>query len=969
MKRIFASITLLLLVTLISCHRDGKTQLAAGAGGAPYPYKEYTLDNGLKVLISVNKLSPRIQTAITVKAGSKYDPPQTTGLAHYLEHMLFKGTKQFGTTDFSKEEPYLNAISDLFEQRMHEPDEARKKLLYHQIDSLSYLASKISIANEYDKMVASIGAKGTNAFTDRDLTCYVNDIPSNALEKWLSVEGDRFQNLVLRIFHTELEAVYEEFNISTANDGEWSWQAVDSMLMPNHPYGTQTTIGLSSHLKNPSMVNIHKYFDTYYVPNNCAIVLSGDLDPDKTIELIKKYFGGWKKKEVPQFVKEAPVAITQPLATNKFGQEPEHVWIGYRFDGAGSKDELYVKLIDAILANGKGSGLIDLNLLLKQKVLTAMSTVSDNKDYTVQKLYGEPKQGQSLEEVKELLLSQIDSIKEGRFADWVIPAVVDNMRLDRLKQAETNEGRTFDMVFSFVKDVPIEKHFAELDEMSKITKADVVKFAKEHYANNYAVCYKKMGPPSLFKVEKPAITPVETNKDLASAFRTHFDSMPMSHVEPHFMDFANDIQHGKMKNGVEVDYIPNELNGTFSLVYLLDMGSDNDRQLPLAVKYLPYLGTSKYTAAQLKEEFYKLGLTFNTECGRDETKIVLSGLEKNLEPGIALMEQVLHDAQPDQQLYDNLVLDIMKERTDAKLSKQTILWSGLLNYGLFGAKNPFNNVMSNEELKSVKAASLTDLLHRLTTYKHRVFYYGQKDLNEAIASLDKIHQVTMPMADYPAATPYPEKAIDAPVVYFANYPMKQAELVMLSWDEVYNKSLVPSAQMFNEYYGGNMSSVLFQEIREKQALAYSVFGQFNSPAKKDEHFSVLAYVGTQADKLPTAVKEMSALYNDMPEAEKQFNMSKESMLKNMESDWVTRANIYWRYRAAAKRGIDYDIRKDIYAQAKGMTLQNVHQFFDQHVKGKKFVYLVLGSKEDVNRKALETLGPVQEISLTELFGY
>lgn len=966
-------LTLLFLIAskillLNSCHSD-KSGMGSSVGADYFPVKEYTLKNGLKVFITVNKNAPRIQTAIAVKAGSKYDPPQTTGLAHYLEHMLFKGTHKFGTTDYAKEKPYLDAISDLFEQRMNEKDEAKKKLLYKQIDSLSYEASKIAIPNEYDKMVASLGAKGTNAFTDRDLTCYINDIPSNGLEKWLDIESDRFQNLVLRIFHTELEAVYEEFNINTAYDQEWSGQAVDSLLMPNHPYGTQTTIGLSEHLKNPSMVNIHRYFDTYYVPNNCAIVLSGDLDPDKTIALIEKYFGGWKSKDVPKFVKETPVEIKQPLYTEKKGQEPEHVYIGYRFDGADSKDALYVKMIDMILANGKGSGLIDLNLKLKQKVIEGYSQVTDNKDYTVQKLFGMPKEGQTLEEVKDLLLAQIDSVKQGKFADWVMPAVIDNMKLDKLKQSETNEGRVFDIVFAFVKDVPLEQKKKELADLSKITKADVVKFANEHYGNNYAVCYKRMGAPSLFKVEKPQITPVFLNKEAVSDFRKNIDSMKSENIPAKFCDFKNDIQHTQLKKGVQVDYIKNELNKTFSLSYIFDMGTDNNKLLGLAFDYLPYIGTDKYSAAQLKQEFYKLGLSFSVNSSRDQVYVTLSGLEENLEAGVKLFEHLLANAKPDQQVYDVMVQDILKKRMDAKLDKGTILWSGLLNYGEYGAKNPFNDVQSNEELKAVKAEDLTALVKSLGDYKHKIFYYGQKDLNDAVAVLDKEHFVSDAPKEYPVATKYPELAIDETKVYFCNYNMKQAEIVMLSWDELYNKNLVPDIFMFNEYYGGNMSSVLFQEIREKQALAYSVFGNVGTPAHKDEHHSVFAYVGTQTDKMKTAVTEVSKLLNELPDAQKQFDLSKESLIKTLESDWITRDAIYWAYQRAEKRGLDYDIRKDIYAKIKTMELKDVHQFFDTHVKGKKFVYLVLGNRADIDMKALQALGPVKEIGLQELYGY
>jgi zinc protease len=967
MKLRFAA-ALLLLLTITSCHRD-KPLIGGSAGTDYFPVQEYTLKNGLKVFISVNKNAPRVQTAITVKAGSKYDPPQTTGLAHYLEHMLFKGTKKFGTVDYAREKPYLDGISALFEQRMHEQDPKVKKDLYRRIDSLSYEASKLAIPNEYDKMISSLGANGTNAFTDRDLTCYINDIPSNSLEKWLTIESDRFQNLSLRIFHTELEAVYEEFNISTASDGEWSSQAVDSLLMPNHPYGSQTTIGLSEHLKNPSLVNITNYFNTYYVPNNCAIVISGDVDPDQTMKLIDKYFGSWQNKAVPTFVKAAPVAITAPLVAEKRGHEPEHVFVGYRLGGADTKDYLYAKMMDMILANGKGSGLIDLNLKLKQRVIEAYSTVVDNRDYTVHKLYGMPKEGQTLEEVKDLLVSQIDSVKQGRFGEWVLPAVISNMRLDMMKQAETNQGRVFDVVFAFVKDISLERKRKEIDDLSKITKADLIKFANEHYQNNYAVCYKRMGEPSLFKVEKPQITPVVLNKDSVSAFHKQIDAMASPSITAKFCDFKKDIQHNKMTKGVQVDYIRNDVNKTFALNYILDMGTDNNKLLGLALSYLPYVGTDKYTAAQLKQEFYKLGLTFNVNSSRDEVYVTLAGLEDHLDEGIILFEHLLANAKPDQQVYEAMVTDMMKKRIDAKLDKRAILWSGLFSYGQYGSKNPFNNVLTNEELKAVNAAQLTDLVKSLTGYKHTIFYYGQKDLDQVTATLDKLHNCPATLRDYPAAEQYPETPVAETKVYYCNYPMKQAEIIQFSWDALYDKTMVPVMSLFNEYYGGNMSSVMFQEIREKQALAYSVFGRYGTPAKKDQHNNMLAYVGTQADKLPTAIKEVSALLNQMPEGQTQLDLSKQALTKSTESEWITRDAIYWAYRRAAKRGLDYDIRKDIYDKAKTFTMTDVRQFFDGHVKGKKYVYLVLGSKTDLDFKSLNALGPVQELTLAQLFGY
>ena len=246
----------------------------------------YTLKNGLKVYLAQNFDAPKIQTYIPVRTGSNNDPADNTGLAHYLEHMMFKGTSKLASADWAKEKPLLDEISRLYEQHKAEQDPEKKKALYKKIDEVSQEASKYAIANEYDKAISSLGASGTNAHTWLDETVYKNNIPNNELEKWLKVEKERFSELVLRLFHTELEAVYEEFNRAQDNDSRLVNYELMDALFPKHPNGQQTTIGKSEHLKNPSMIAIHKYFDTYYVPNNYAMVLVGDLDFDKTIKLV-----------------------------------------------------------------------------------------------------------------------------------------------------------------------------------------------------------------------------------------------------------------------------------------------------------------------------------------------------------------------------------------------------------------------------------------------------------------------------------------------------------------------------------------------------------------------------------------------------------------------------------------------------------------------------------------------------------
>ncbi|HOT89574.1 MAG TPA: insulinase family protein, partial [Bacteroidales bacterium] len=342
----------------------------------PLKARIYTLSNGLKVYMTVYKDAPRIQTYVAVRTGSKNDPSDATGLAHYFEHLMFKGTQNYGTTDFEKEKVYLDKIESLFEEYRSTKDSLKRLAIYHVIDSISQVASTYAIPNEYDKLVSLIGATGTNAYTSVDETVYINNIPSNQLENWAQIESDRFKNNVIRIFHTELETVYEEKNMSLSNDQRKIYQAVMEGLFKNHTYGTQTTLGEAEHLKNPSIKKIKEYYNKYYVPNNMAICLSGDLDPDATIKLIDEYFGKLEKRDFTFPVFKAEDPITEPVVKEVVGPDAESIMLAYRFKGAASDEIDILNVIDMILSN-RTAGLIDLNLVQKQKVLFASSSLND----------------------------------------------------------------------------------------------------------------------------------------------------------------------------------------------------------------------------------------------------------------------------------------------------------------------------------------------------------------------------------------------------------------------------------------------------------------------------------------------------------------------------------------------------------------------------------------------------------------
>jgi predicted Zn-dependent peptidase len=950
-------------------HQNGKYTYTTVVGD-PLNARLYKLDNGLTVYMTVNKEEPRIQTYIPVRAGSKYDPANTTGLAHYLEHMLFKGTDKFGTLDYSKEKPLLDKIIDLYEVYRSTTDKKKRKEIYHLIDSVSGEAAKYAIANEYDKMLASIGAKGTNAYTWVEQTVYVNDIPSNQIEKWVTIEAERYRNPVMRLFHTELEAVYEEKNIGLDEDGTKLWETLFANLFPTHQYGTQTTIGTIENLKNPSIKKVLEYYHTYYVPNNMAICLSGDFDPDEAIKIIDEKWGGRQPQTVPIYTPPVEKPITSPVVKEVFGPEQEELYIAYRFAGANTRESDLLTVLSELLSSGT-AGLMDLNLVQKQKVLSANAFAVTMKDYSAFVLDGKPRDGQKLEEVKDLLLGQLEEVKKGNFPDWQIPAIVDNFKLSRIKSFESNRSRANAFVEAFVLGVPWDEYINDLTRISGITKQDVIDFANKYFGDNYIAVYKRQGTAKeVEKVEKPKITPVTVNRQAQSDFLKTLINTPAPDIKPQFVDYANDIKTVKLKNDIPVYYRQNTENNLFNLYYVLDMGTNNDKKLGLAISYLEYLGTSKYTSAQLKQEFYKLASSFSVSSSEDQIFVSLSGLNDNFEKGVELFEEFLNDAQPNKEALDNLVNDILKVRSDDKTSQDKILWDGMLSYAKYGVKSPFTNVLTQSELKSIQPEELLSILKNILGYKHLVLYYGPKELQEVTDVLNSKHVKGNDLKPLPELVTFTEVPTEENKVYFVNYnDMVQAQIIFISKVEPYNVEKLPIISMYNEYFGSGMSGIVFQEMRESKALAYSVFSSYTKPRRKENSHYIMSYIGTQADKLPEAMNGMLDLLNNMPESENSYDAAKNSLKQQMQSSRVTRSGVLFDYLSAKKLGLDYDVRKSIYDKIPDITLDDVKAFQQSVIKGRKYTILVLGDEKKVDMKTLESFGKITKLSLEEVFGY
>ena len=963
--------TAIALIHLLSCTamRSEHQYSYISLPDDPLHTRIYTLKNGLTVYMSPQKDEPRIYTSIAVRAGSKNDPAETTGLAHYLEHMLFKGTDSIGALDYEKEKVELQKIIDLYEEYRSTDDPDRRADIYRQIDSTSNFAAEFTIPNEYDKLLSSIGARGTNAYTWVEQTVYLNDIPSNQLEKWLSIEAERFRSPVMRLFHTELETVYEEKNMTMDSDSRKIWENLYAGLFRKHTYGTQTTIGEAEHLKNPSIKNVIEYYRTWYVPNNMAICMAGDFDPDEAIRLIDEKFSNLKPGQVPEFFPPEEEPITKPVITRVKGPEAEELVIGYRFSGSGSGEMDILTLVDKILHN-QTAGLIDLNLNQEQKVLDAGSMVVEMKDYATHILSAKPREGQSLDEIRELLLEQIEKVREGDFPDWLLEAIINDLKLEELKTHETNRGRSETFVDAFVLGLDWNDVTGRIDRLSRITKKDITAFAQEHYSDNYVAVYKEHGKDAESpKIQKPPITPLKVNRDRTSTFAENILLRKTEEIDPVFLDFERDIQSLDITPEVPLFAVKNTENALFSLYYVFDIGNNHSKTIDLALDYLSYLGTSKLTPAEFSQEMYKIGASFSAYTADDHLYLKLSGLQENFDAALAMLEELLTDAHPNTEVLEKLKAGVLKERADDKLSKKKILFEAMHNYGRYGASSPFTNVPDNEELKTITAEDLLAEIDTLMHYPHRVLYYGPAEPDSLSSELRELGHLKHELVPVPDAEPFTEIEQKENRVYVVDYDMTQAEILMLSRDRLYDADQVPLITLFNEYYGGGMSSVVFQELREAKALAYSVFSIYRIPKDKDEHHYIFSYIGTQADKLPEALSGITELFKDLPESPELFTTAKKGIRRKIRTERINKAKILFTREEAEKLGLDHDVRRDIFEKVHEFDFDDIAAFHRQRFADKKYTLLVLGNKENLDMETLGRFGKIIPLSLEEIFGY
>jgi predicted Zn-dependent peptidase len=930
--------------------------------GDPLQATIYRLPNGLTVYLSPNHQTPRITSRIVVRTGSKNDPKDTTGLAHYLEHMLFKGTSSLGTLDYAKEKPYLDKIDELYDEHFKTTDPKERERLYKEIDAQNLKAVKYEVPNEIAKVYRQLGFKELNAHTSDEETVYEVDMPANRVAAWAALESERFAHPVFRLFQSELEAVYEEKNRSMDNAEHILAEALNRKLYKVHPYGQQTTIGEIEHLKNPSLTKMYAYYRTWYHPNNMAIALSGDFEREPMLKLLEKSFGSWKPAPLP-----APKVypLPPPVGTERVEvkhEAEEKVVIAWPTVPLRHPDSDALMVMDMLVDNSV-AGLINLELVQAQKVKAAGSYPSFYNDAGDWEVWAVPKRGQSLEEAETLLLDSVEHLKQGRFTDDDIKAVITSFEVGEKARLESNEARADYMSSSFAHFEPWADTVGRLDRLRRVTKQDVLRVAGKYIGPNRVIAYRRNARQEIPKVVKPGFTKVSIDESRQSRFAAKILAMPAAPIEPRWLLEGRDYETAKLPAGT-LYAARNPFNDLFSLTFVFDRGSKQERDLCAALGLLDLSGAGALSADEYKKKLFSLGTSLNYGCGEQESSVSLSGLDKNLWESLELMRQRFETPSVDTGTLANMVEVAIGAHQDTKRDPGAV--SGALGeWARRGKDSGVLQELTDKELQALTLPKLLALIRSVPEFEHRTGYVGNRPLGELGRLLDERKTYRKPGAREDVRLLAPKE----PRVIFTHRDMVQAHVGLFLADGLYDPARAVDYNFYGSYLGGGMSSVIFQEIREARSLAYAAWGGYGPAQHKGDDNELYAGLECQADKTPDAAALLRQLSLDLPWSPERFTETSRAIEQRYRTDPVQFRSVPGVLMAWEDMGLPPgDPRPERFARSLRYTLDDLKSF-SSRFKGRAATVYVLGDRARVGLDELKKLGSFEERTIDDLFPY
>ncbi len=962
----------------------GTTSAALAAPNAPYQvaffksnkssttleHDHFTLKNGLKVYLSRNTLKPRFYAQVVINAGGKQDPADATGIAHYLEHMLFKGTTRLGTSNYAKEKVLQDQIVALYDELFTLKDPKERNALLVKINELSVAASEYAIPGELDSLYSKMGAEGLNAYTSNEETVYLMSLPKNRLEQWAMVESERFREPVFRLFQSELETVYEEKNRSLDNKDDVLREAVDAAVFKKHPYGSQTILGSVEHLKNPSLNKMYAFYRRYYVPNNMALVISGDIDLKETRRIIEKYFSSWEARPFKPFEPptEVPVQGVERLETQYKGEEK--VLLGFQTAAKDSKDGDALTMIDMLLDSGE-VGMIKLNLVQPQKVRSAGSYPYLNKDAGAQYLWAIPRPGQSLKEVENLLLSQLEKIKAGEIDPEVMKAIALDMEINLKKSLESNRGRAALMTQAFLYDKPVKEVMSQPERLRKLSVKDVVRVANKYFKTDYVAGYRRDAEFNFPKITKPALKKMKLNPDQKSPFAASVEALNPPPVEPQDLNIAEMLTASSYAPGVLSYATTNTVNDLYNLTLSYDYGDKHYPGFCNVMSELNNAGTATMSAGEVANAFYKLGSKVSYGCGDYGFSLALSGPEKNLEPALKLAEDVLWNAQLDPARFKARIQNQLARRDDEKKDNRT-LRSAIRSWVRYGDESPYIDRSTRAELQASSVADYGPMKNALLQQNFKIYYTGTRPQKQVHGLLKKYHQPQN--IEIPLLTPRPKPPLElqpqgtAPVkVFFLHHPSAQANIDLVESGPQVNPSEKVMVDFYNQYMDGGMGAIMFQEVRESRALAYSTFSYYAQGSRLGDQDQMLAYIGTQGDKTLESLTLLIDLIKNPPQSEQHFNRARQALENMYRTSRVNFRTLFGAMESWREMGFSGDPRPMYFQQLNQVQLQDMLNFLKERIANQPLTFTIVGDRNKVNVPALKKIAEVQEVTLDQLF--
>ena len=926
----------------------------------------FYLDNGLKVVLCEDHSAPTIHGMVYVHAGSKNDPLDATGMAHYFEHIMFKGTDKIGTTDWEKEKVFLDSI-DIMYDKLHETNVPEERAAIQQkINELSIASTDYAIPNEVDLILTKMGGEGLNAGTSYDMTAYFNSFPSNQVEKWMDVYVERFRNPVFRLFQSELETVYEEKNMYSDSPMAAFSELMFKECFGEHPYG-RPLIGLTEHLKNPQTSKMREFYETYYVANNMTLIMVGDFVTEDIKPLIEEKFSVWEKRELPEMPEFELPAFDKEIIKEVRMTPIKMGLVAYKGVDNSHEDNIALNVLMYLLSNDATTGVFDKAMNNNEIMMAVMMPLSLEDCGANIIMYAPKLIGQSHEKAEAIVFDAINKVKAGDFSEDLLEAAKTSILKERVQGFEGIDNLSYIFMDIESRGITFEDYLAETEKIKNITKEDVIAVANKYFTENRTIVRSKMGFPEKDKVEKPDWKAVEVkNTELKSEFAKQIEAQEVAQVNPQVIEFGKDVVIEKANDAFTMYSSKNPYNNIFNLTITYNYGSIDKPELSRANYLWSLLGTETKTYDEVELELQKMGASMYVRVNDGSTSLIISGFDENLDDILTICEDKIFNPK-----FDASKLEIMidEDKTSRKVVKtDPDTWSNALyQYVIVGEQSPYLTETPIEKWAKRDGNDILNDLKQVFNYNGTVIYTGNLDTKDVIASL-KSHNIIKNDAVKSEKKVKIHQELNDNVIYFAhNKKFRQSKINMYVPGEKLNQEERALASVFNKYFGTDMYSIVFQEIRELRSLGYTAYSYYNYDYLDRIPGYQYAFVGTQSDKTNEAVDAMRELLVDMPEKMEKFDTSKEALIMSNAAEYIAPRNIPSIVMSWVEQGYDHDHRIETTNIIKETSYDDIEKFYQDKVQNRPVIIMIAGNKRNVDMKALEKYGELRMVKFDEIY--